>query len=142
MMPSYDRYTSGGILNFTKIKESAKKGIGELRVKTSSENNQIKNLSGGNQQKCILSRWMEKNLKLLFLDEPTRGIDVHAKGEIYDLIRGMADKGLTVVIVSSEIDEILAVADRVMVMFEGHVKGFTTPDEHMTRADILKMSLS
>lgn len=142
MMPSYKKYTSGCVLNFKSIKDRSKEEIQALRIKTSSEENQIKNLSGGNQQKAILARWMEKNMKLLFLDEPTRGIDIHAKGEIYNLIRSMADKGLTVVIVSSEIDEILAVADRVMVMFEGHVKGFTTPDEKMSRTDILKMSLS
>ena len=142
MMPSYEKFTSGCAINFKTIKERAKKEIEALRIKTSSEENQIKNLSGGNQQKAILARWMEKDMNLLFLDEPTRGIDIHAKGEIYNLIRRMADNGLTVIIVSSEIDEILAVADRVMVMFEGHVKGFTTPDEKMTRTDILKMSLS
>ncbi len=144
MLPSYDRYHAKGILDFRKIKESALKGIENLHVKTASENNAIKNLSGGNQQKVILARWVEKNLKLLFLDEPTRGIDVRAKGEIYNLIRSMADEGFSVVIVSSEIDEILAVADRIMVMFEGRKKGLIEGMEiaQMTRTNILRMSLS
>lgn len=141
MLPSYQSVSKGGIIKFSEVKDRAKKGIEKLRVKTASENTEIKNLSGGNQQKAILVRWLEKDLKLLFLDEPTRGIDVRAKGEIYDLIRGLADEGLTVVVVSSEIDEILAVADRIMVMFEGAVKGTVVPDENMKREDILKIAL-
>ena len=144
MLPSYESYTHSGVLDYGQIKTSAKKGIENLHVKTSSENNAIKNLSGGNQQKVILARWVEKNLKLLFLDEPTRGIDVRAKGEIYNLIRDMADQGFSVVIVSSEIDEILAVADRIMVMFEGKIKGIIGQDDvaKLTRVEVLKMSLS
>lgn len=144
MLPSYGKYSRGGWLRYSAIKENALSGIRALTVKTSSEENAIKNLSGGNQQKVLLARWVEKNPKLLFLDEPTRGIDVRAKGEIYNLIRKIADKGLSVVIVSSEIDEILSVADRIMVMFEGKNKGLITKDEisHITRADILRMSLN
>lgn len=141
MLPSYQSTSRAGIIKFSEVKDRAKKGIEKLRVKTASENTEIKNLSGGNQQKAILVRWLEKDLKLLFLDEPTRGIDVRAKGEIYDLIRGLADEGLTVVVVSSEIDEILAVADRIMVMFEGAVKGTVVPDDNMKREDILKIAL-
>jgi len=142
MLPSYEKYQNGGILDFKTVKSKAKEGIEKLGVKTSSENSAIKNLSGGNQQKAILARWVEKAPGLLFLDEPTRGIDVRAKGEIYDLVRQLADAGMTVVIVSSEIDEILAVADRVMVMFEGDVKGTVVPDGSMKREDILRIALS
>ncbi len=144
MLPSYDRYCVKGVLDFRRIKEKALKGIDNLHIKTASENIAVKNLSGGNQQKVILARWVEKNLKLLFLDEPTRGIDVRAKGEIYNLIRNMADEGFSVVIVSSEIDEILAVADRIMVMFEGKKKGLIEGMNisRMTRTNILQMSLS
>lgn len=144
ILPSYHKYRNKGVLSFKDIKRNAQKGIDNLQIKTSSENEAIKNLSGGNQQKVILARWVEKDLKLLFLDEPTRGIDVRAKGEIYNLIRSMADQGFSVVIVSSEIDEILVVADRIMVMFEGNMKGIVEgPDvADMTRTNILKMSLS
>jgi ribose transport system ATP-binding protein len=144
MIASYSKYQNAGILQYPQIRKSALKGIEALTVKTSSEKNAIKNLSGGNQQKVILARWVEKRMKLLFLDEPTRGIDVKAKGEIYKLIRNIADQGLSVVIVSSEIDEILAVADQIMVMFEGNVKGII--DKHdiskLTRADVLQISLN
>ena len=142
MLPSYDKHVKAGVIDFKTVKSKAKESIGKLGVKTASENTAIKNLSGGNQQKAILARWIEKSPKLLFLDEPTRGIDVRAKGEIYDLVRMLADQGMTVVIVSSEIDEILAVADRVMVMFEGDVKGIIFPDINTKREDILKIALS
>lgn len=141
MLPSIDTVSSGGVVNYSKLKSRAESAIERLRVKTSSPENAIKNLSGGNQQKAILARWVEKKLKLLFLDEPTRGIDVRAKSEIYDLIRSLADSGLTVVVVSSELDEILAIADRIMVMFEGEVKGIVSGKENLTSEELLKIAL-
>jgi len=84
---------------------------------------------------------MEKKVKLLILDEPTRGIDVRAKGEIYKLIREMADSGITIIVISSEIEELLTVSDRMMVMFNGKVKGIITPDENLVREDVLKIAL-
>lgn len=141
MLPSIDRVSKGGIVSYPELKKRAVGAIEKLRVKTSSPENAIKNLSGGNQQKAILARWVEKNLKLMFLDEPTRGIDVRAKGEIYDLIRSLADSGLTVVVVSSELDEILAIADRIMVMFEGKIKGIVSGSENLTSEELLKIAL-
>lgn len=141
MLPSIDTVSSGGVVNYSKLKSRAESAIERLRVKTASPENAIKNLSGGNQQKAILARWVEKKLKLLFLDEPTRGIDVRAKSEIYDLIRSLADSGLTVVVVSSELDEILAIADRIMVMFEGEVKGIVSGKENLTSEELLKIAL-
>jgi len=88
-----------------------------------------------------LGRWMEKQVKLFILDEPTRGIDVRAKGEIYKLIRDMADSGITVIVISSEIEELLTLADRIMIMNGGKVKGFVVPNEDMEREDILKVAL-
>ncbi len=141
MLPSYNIMKKNGIINFPLVKKEADEYIQQLRIKTPSNAVSIKSLSGGNQQKAILARWMKKNVKLLILDEPTRGIDVRAKGEIYNLIREMADKGTTVVVISSEIEELLTVADRMMVMFEGKVKGIITPDESFKREDILKIAL-
>ena len=105
------------------LKESllSKKYIDELKIKTSSPHQQAKNLSGGNQQKIVLAKWLATKPKLLLLDEPTRGIDIHAKSEIYKLILGLADKGLGIIFVSSELPEILAVSDRVLVMAEGAI---------------------
>jgi ABC-type sugar transport system ATPase subunit len=141
MLPSYDTIKNKGIINFHMAKKTSDKYIGKLRIKTPSNSVAIKSLSGGNQQKVILARWMEKKVKLLILDEPTRGIDVRAKGEIYKLIREMADSGITIIVISSEIEELLTVSDRMMVMFNGKVKGIITPDENFAREDVLKIAL-
>ena len=141
MMPSYDTIKNKGMIDFRAAKKISDDYIGKLRIKTPSNTASIKSLSGGNQQKVILARWMEKKVKLLILDEPTRGIDVRAKGEIYKLIREMADSGITVIVISSEIEELLIIADRMMVMFNGEVKGIITPDENFAREDVLKIAL-
>ncbi len=141
MLPSYGTMKRNGVINFPLVKKESDDYIKTLRIKTPSNSVPIKSLSGGNQQKAILARWMKKNVKLLILDEPTRGIDVRAKGEIYKLIREMADRGTTIVVISSEIEELLTVADRMMIMFGGKVKGIITPDENLVREDVLKIAL-
>ncbi len=140
MLPSYDTIKTGGRINFRAARERTLEEIRKLSIKTPSENTRIKNLSGGNQQKVILGRWLEKHVRLLILDEPTRGIDVHAKTEIYDLIRALSDRGVTIVVISSELDELAAIADRMVVMFEGAVKGELIPDGNLKREDILKVA--
>jgi ribose transport system ATP-binding protein len=90
-----------------------------LRVKTPSVRHSIENLSGGNQQKVILAKWLATQPKVLLLDEPTRGIDINAKDEIYEFINELSAAGLGVVLVSSELPEILTLSDRIMVMCEG-----------------------
>ena len=98
-------------------------------------------LSGGNQQKLLIARWMTENTKVLLLDEPTRGIDVGTKSEIYKLIRQAADEGLAILLVSSEMPELLALSDRILVMGEGQIKGKLTGDE-MTQINILTLATS
>ena len=93
--------------------------VGRLRVKTPSIDQWIVNLSGGNQQKVVLAKWLATEPKVLLLDEPTRGIDINAKKEIYALIDELAQNGLGVVMVSSELPEILGIADRILVLCEG-----------------------
>ena len=93
--------------------------IERFRVKTPSLNQLIVNLSGGNQQKVILAKWLATGPKILLLDEPTRGIDVNAKREIYAFIDELARLGLGLIVVSSELPEVLALSDRVLVMCEG-----------------------
>ncbi|SEJ30794.1 monosaccharide ABC transporter ATP-binding protein, CUT2 family [Dyadobacter koreensis] len=110
-----------GFLSDLKEKTLSEKYIDELKIKTPSPYQQAKNLSGGNQQKIVLAKWLATKPKLLLLDEPTRGIDIHAKSEIYKLISGLAEKGLGIIFVSSELPEILAVSDRVLVMAEGAI---------------------
>ena len=97
--------------------------IRSMRVKTPDQETKIKNLSGGNQQKVILGRWLLTEPTVLLLDEPTRGIDVGAKYEIYQLIIDLAAKGKTVLMVSSEMPELLGVCDRILVMSGGRLAG-------------------
>ena len=110
-----------------------------MRTKTPSQETKIRTLSGGNQQKVIIGRWLLTEPEVLLLDEPTRGIDVGAKYEIYQLIIDLANKGKTVVMVSSEMPELLGVCDRIVVMSGGRVAGEvdarnTTQEEIMTLA--------
>ncbi|MBD2703591.1 sugar ABC transporter ATP-binding protein [Spirosoma sp. BT702] len=108
-----------GLLNQAKETTLARKYIADLRIKTPSEKQAAKNLSGGNQQKIVLSKWLATHPKLLMMDEPTRGIDVNAKAEIYKLIGQLASDGMGILVVSSEIPELLAISDRILVMCEG-----------------------
>jgi inositol transport system ATP-binding protein len=95
-----------------------------LRVKTPDMQERIQNLSGGNQQKVLVSRWLLTKPKILILDEPTRGIDVGAKAEIHKLITRLAGEGVAVMMISSELPEVLGMSDRIMVMHQGRVTGF------------------
>ena len=141
LLPVVSKITRLGLISRKKEKQLLTQAVESLAIKAGDIENPVNSLSGGNQQKVILGRWMEKQVKLFILDEPTRGIDVRAKGEIYKLIRDMADSGITVIVISSEIEELLTLADRIMIMNGGKVKGFVVPNEDMEREDILKVAL-
>ena len=104
-------------------REDTQRYIDAMRTKTPSQETKIRSLSGGNQQKVIIGRWLLTEPDVLLLDEPTRGIDVGAKYEIYQLILDLANKGKTVIMVSSEMPELLGVCDRIVVMSGGRVAG-------------------
>ncbi|SER38556.1 monosaccharide ABC transporter ATP-binding protein, CUT2 family [Faunimonas pinastri] len=111
-----------GVLNKRREADIAEEFIKKLRVRTPSRRQDIVNLSGGNQQKVILSRWLaEKGVKVLIIDEPTRGIDVGAKAEIYEILYGLAEEGMAIVVVSSELPEVMGISDRVIVMQSGRI---------------------
>jgi len=109
----------GLFLNNSKEGALARKYIDQLNIKTPSEKQAAKNLSGGNQQKIVIAKWLAKKPRVLLLDEPTRGIDINAKAEIYKLILQLSEAGLGIIMVSSELPEILAISDRVLVLCEG-----------------------
>ena len=111
------------ILNPKKQVELVKKGIEEFRIKCFGPHHECHNLSGGNQQKVVLAKWIYTEPKILILDEPTRGVDIGAKKEIYSVINDLAAKGVAVILVSSELPEVLGMSDRIMVVHEGHVTG-------------------
>ncbi|MGT2910205.1 sugar ABC transporter ATP-binding protein [Streptococcus cameli] len=118
-----------GLLNEKEINHVVDDNVKRLRVKTPSNKTHIENLSGGNQQKVILARWLANNPDILILDEPTRGIDVGAKYEIYQIINNLAAEGKSIIMITSEMAELLGVSDRIMVMCEGRVAGFLNREE-------------
>jgi rhamnose transport system ATP-binding protein len=119
-----------GIVDVRKERDIAEKHIRELNIKTPNLKTRVYSLSGGNQQKVVLAKWLSVTPKLLILDEPTRGIDVASKSEIHNLIAHLADQGLAVMMISSELPEILKMSDRVIVMHEGRITGvFEGPEK-------------
>ena len=108
-----------GFLSTTLETRLAQDYVERLRIKTPSVQQIVENLSGGNQQKVVIAKWLATNPQILLLDEPTRGIDVNAKNEIYKLISELAEAGLAIVMVSSELPEIMAITDRIIVLSEG-----------------------
>ncbi|MBE6089143.1 MAG: sugar ABC transporter ATP-binding protein [Clostridium beijerinckii] len=111
------------VVNDKKARENAESYIKGLRIKTPSMNQLAKNLSGGNQQKIIIGKWLSRNPKILIFDEPTRGIDVGAKYEVYELMQRLVEGGIGVIMISSELPEIIGVSDRVIIFREGSVAG-------------------
>ena len=112
-----------GLIQEKSEKQMAEKAKLDLQIKWASDTQLTKNLSGGNQQKVILGKWISAGVKVLIFDEPTKGIDVGTKSEIYKMMRRLAESGIIVIVVSSEMPELLAVCDRIMVMAEGKVRG-------------------
>ena len=117
------KVSKNGVLNKEKQEDIVKKGIEEFRVKCFGPWHECNNLSGGNQQKVVIAKWVYTEPKILILDEPTRGVDIGAKKEIYDVINELAAKGVAVIMVSSELPEVLGMSDRIMVIREGEVRG-------------------
>lgn len=126
-MPEYS--SRGGFVSHVQMAQDCMEQIRRLNIKTPTMDQIINNLSGGNQQKVLIARWLLAQPKILILDEPTRGIDVGAKAEIYRLISELANRGVAVIMVSSELPEILGMSDRVMVMHEGRITGILSKEE-------------
>lgn len=124
-----DKYSNKGFVRQSDLSRDCEEMSAKLRVKTPNLDECIGNLSGGNQQKVLIGRWMLTDPRILILDEPTRGIDVGAKAEIHRLVCEMARKGVAVIMISSEMPEVLGMSDRIMVMHEGHVTGFLDREE-------------
>ena len=122
-LPSLRSFASLFLISRGKEKSSADAHIASLQIKTPGCEALVLNLSGGNQQKVVLGKWLELKPRVLILDEPTRGIDVGAKGEIYRLMRELADRGTVILMISSDMEEVLHVSDRVAVMHEGAIAG-------------------
>lgn len=122
-LPSLGRYSRLGLIQKGRETEEANAQISSLKVKTPHAEALVRNLSGGNQQKVVIGKWLAMGPKVLILDEPTRGIDVGAKAEIYKLMRELAANGAVILMISSDMEEVLHVSDRVAVMHEGRITG-------------------
>ena len=111
------------LIHWGKVRKITADAIEQLNIRTPSQDQRVQNLSGGNQQKVVIAKWLTLNPKVLILDEPTRGIDVGAKAEIYRLMNQLADRGVGILMISSELPEVLGVSDRILVMHEGRITG-------------------
>jgi ribose transport system ATP-binding protein len=128
-----------GFIDFHAEQRLAQDMIPALSIKTPNERQVVQFLSGGNQQKVVLAKWLAMKPRVLLLDEPTRGIDVGAKAEIYDLVYRLAGEGLAVLFVSSEMEEILSLSDRVLVMHEGRLAGCLSRRD-LTEENVMRLA--
>ncbi|HEY0637359.1 MAG TPA: sugar ABC transporter ATP-binding protein [Pseudonocardiaceae bacterium] len=132
------RFAGAGLVRHREELRAARALTEKLQLRPADPRRLVRTLSGGNQQKVVVGRWLLRDARVLLLDEPTRGVDVGARAEMYRLIRELADSGVAVVVVSSEVPEVLGLADRVLVMREGHVIGEAAAGD-LTEADVLDM---
>ena len=139
-LPALERYAPGGLISFEKEREGSKEVCKRLNVKAPSVEVRAANLSGGNQQKVVLAKWLALEPKVLIFDEPTRGIDVGAKAEIYELMRKLAEAGVAIIMISSDMEEVINVSDRVAVMHEGRVTG-VLEREDCTEEKIMRLAV-
>ena len=139
-LASLGSFARMGFVDKAKERKAVQEYVDRFRIKTPSLTQKIKNLSGGNQQKVLISRWLMRGLKVIVVDEPTRGIDVGAKSEIFALIDRLAGEGLAVVLMSSEMPELLGLADRIAVMCEGRITATMSRDE-ATQEKILNAAI-
>ena len=138
-LPNLDRFRGLLHMRYAEMQKEVQDYVQRLVIKIGSQKDRITSLSGGNQQKAIIARWLMKNSNILIMDEPTRGIDVNAKFEIQRELRRLTAKGLSIIFISSEIEEVIDVSDRIMVMHEGALKGIvnagdTSPERLMQLA--------
>jgi ribose transport system ATP-binding protein len=139
-LPALSRYSVAGLLNSAAERRAAVDIYTRLRVKAPSIEARVANLSGGNQQKVVLAKWMSLGPKVLIFDEPTRGIDVGAKAEIYHLMRELANRGVAIIVISSDMEEVLGISDRVAVMHEGIITG-TLDRTDCTEEAIMRLAI-
>ena len=139
VLPSLKKFSTGGLLQDGRMRQAAGKWVKTLATKTPSVRQQARNLSGGNQQKVVLAKWLERDCDILIFDEPTRGIDVGAKQEIYDLLDELTDQGKSIIMISSEMEEVLRMSDRIAVMCNGRITGFL-PNAEATQEKIMELA--
>lgn len=141
-LPNLERFLRGPFIDRRRERQAFAGYVEMLKIKVSSQERPAEDLSGGNQQKVVLAKWLARHADVIIMDEPTRGIDVGAKYEIYQLMNQLAAEGKAIVMVSSELPEILGMSDRVIVMHEGRIKGEITDVAGARQEDILAMAIA
>jgi ABC-type sugar transport system ATPase subunit len=141
-LPSLPAFCRGGWVRRKLIRERFQQHVAALDIRLAAHSQPAVELSGGNQQKLVLAKWLETDSRVVIFDEPTRGIDVGAKYEIYLLMNRLAEAGKAVIMISSELEEVLGMSDRILVMHEGRIKGELTDVSTASQADILSMAVA
>ena len=139
-LPNLKQLTQTALINRAKESNAFAKFVDQIPIKIANHEQSAQTLSGGNQQKVVLAKWLQRNAEVIIFDEPTRGIDVGAKYEIYQLIHQLADEGKAILMISSELPEILGMSDRILVMNEGKITGEITEVSSATQEDIMKLA--
>ena len=140
-LASLDRFTSkAGVLDERGMRETAQNYIAQLGIRTPSDRQEVRLLSGGNQQKVVVAKWLLRDCDILFFDEPTRGIDVGAKSEIYKLLEELASQGRAIIVISSELPEIMRLSHRIAVMCEGRLTGILPGGADTTQEQIMELA--
>ncbi|HAY82772.1 MAG TPA: D-xylose ABC transporter ATP-binding protein [Planctomycetaceae bacterium] len=140
-LPNMKRLAPFGLIQGRRENDAFANYVQSLQIKISGHSQLAATLSGGNQQKVVLAKWLERNAEVIIFDEPTRGIDVGAKYEIYLLMNELASKGKAVLMISSELPEVLGMSDRILVMHEGRIRGEITEVQQATQEDILNLAI-
>ena len=139
-LPNLGDFSASLLISSTRESEAFSGFVEKMRIKISGHSQVAGTLSGGNQQKVVLAKWLQRNAEVIIFDEPTRGIDVGAKFEIYQLIHGLAEEGKAILMISSELPEILGMSDRIIVMNEGRVTGEIEDCLGVSQEDVMKLA--
>ena len=139
-LPNLDEFSGMGLISVSRESQAFAQYVKKIRIKIISHAQTAGTLSGGNQQKVVLAKWLQRNAEVIIFDEPTRGIDVGAKFEIYQLVHQLAEQGKAVLMISSELPEILGMSDRIIVMNEGRVTGEISDPSRASQKDIMKLA--
>ena len=140
-LPNMSRFAARGVLNNRAERESFEQYIEMLKIRLASPDQPAETLSGGNQQKLVLAKWLQHDARVLIFDEPTRGIDVGAKYEIYLLMNRLCEQGKAIIMISSELQEVIGMADRIIVMHEGRVTGEIEDAANATQQQIMDLAV-
>ena len=141
-VPNLDRLSRFGFVQQRQEREEFGRFVSTLKIKVPNQEQLAGNLSGGNQQKVVLAKWLARNCEVLIFDEPTRGIDVGAKYEIYLLMNDLVAQGKSIIMISSEMPEVLGMADRILVMHEGRITGEIADARRATQEQIMELAVA